>query len=186
MHPKLITWHSRRAPWRQGTLEAGFPLFGKEVSLCDIFGSESQLIRKLGSTYAKSQDGKSTVYRRGEVNLCEVQQLFCVGRVGRDGGLQAHVDGADSPIARFVSAPGAGFRHDHAGGWAGAVDTALGQFGPGVSVPLPLPRMLTPRSIASEGVDNEGRFSFDAKIRLPLGLGRLVRCRGWLVPVGQP
>jgi Domain of unknown function (DUF4166)/Saccharopine dehydrogenase NADP binding domain len=50
--------------------------------------------------------------------------------------------------------------------------------------PLPLPRMLAPRSIASEGVDDEGRFSFDVEMRLPFGLGRLVRYRGWLVPVG--
>lgn len=48
--------------------------------------------------------------------------------------------------------------------------------------PLPLPRALAPVSIATERVDEEGRFRFDVELRLPLGLGRLVRYRGWLVP----
>ena len=48
---------------------------------------------------------------------------------------------------------------------------------------LPLPRVLGPRSTASEGVDAAGRFCFDVELRLPLGMGRLVRYRGWLVEV---
>ncbi|WP_426955990.1 SDR family oxidoreductase [Muricoccus radiodurans] len=48
--------------------------------------------------------------------------------------------------------------------------------------PIPLPRMLAPVSDASETVDAEGRFRFDVTIGLPLGLGRMVRYRGWLVP----
>jgi NAD(P)-dependent dehydrogenase (short-subunit alcohol dehydrogenase family) len=50
--------------------------------------------------------------------------------------------------------------------------------------PLLLPRVLAPVSIATEGVDEQGRFRFDVEVRLPLGLGRLVRYRGWLVPSG--
>jgi Domain of unknown function (DUF4166)/Saccharopine dehydrogenase NADP binding domain len=47
--------------------------------------------------------------------------------------------------------------------------------------PLPLPRCLAPVSIATEDVDDNGRFRFDVELRLPLGLGRVVRYRGWLV-----
>jgi saccharopine dehydrogenase-like NADP-dependent oxidoreductase len=45
---------------------------------------------------------------------------------------------------------------------------------------LPLPRMLAPASRAREGVDPEGRFTFDVPIRVPL-FGRLSHYRGWLV-----
>ncbi len=48
--------------------------------------------------------------------------------------------------------------------------------------PLPLPRWLAPVSVASETVDASGRFRFDVALHLPLGLGRIVRYRGWLVP----
>jgi hypothetical protein len=48
--------------------------------------------------------------------------------------------------------------------------------------PIPLPRFLAPLSTATEDVDNNGRFRFDVEMRLPLGLGRLVRYRGYLVP----
>ena len=48
---------------------------------------------------------------------------------------------------------------------------------------VPLPRFLAPVSVATEGVDTTGRFCFDVELRLPLRLGRLVRYRGWLVPV---
>ncbi len=48
--------------------------------------------------------------------------------------------------------------------------------------PLPLPRRLAPVSVAREDVDPEGRFRFDVALDLPLGLGRIVRYRGWLVP----
>ena len=47
---------------------------------------------------------------------------------------------------------------------------------------MPLP--LAPVSLATEYVDAEGRFCFDVEMRLPLGLGRLVRYRGWLVEGG--
>jgi hypothetical protein len=47
--------------------------------------------------------------------------------------------------------------------------------------PLPLPRCLAPVSIATEDVDPDGRFRFDVELRLPLGLGPVVRYRGWLV-----
>jgi hypothetical protein len=45
---------------------------------------------------------------------------------------------------------------------------------------VPLPRLLAPISIASESVDDVGRFSFNVEMRLPFRLGRLVRYRGWL------
>jgi hypothetical protein len=48
--------------------------------------------------------------------------------------------------------------------------------------PIPMPRWLAPVSIVTEDVDSDGRFRFDVELRLPLGLGRLVRYRGWLVP----
>jgi hypothetical protein len=48
--------------------------------------------------------------------------------------------------------------------------------------PVPLPRFLAPVSLAREDVDAEGRFRFDVEMRLPLGLGHLVRYRGWLLP----
>ncbi len=48
--------------------------------------------------------------------------------------------------------------------------------------PIPLPRLLAPVSIATETMDEAGRFRFDVEMRLPLGLGRLVRYRGWLAP----
>jgi saccharopine dehydrogenase-like NADP-dependent oxidoreductase len=47
--------------------------------------------------------------------------------------------------------------------------------------PLPLPRLLLPRSAATERVDGDGRFRFDVPISLP-GVGQLVHYRGWLVP----
>ncbi len=46
--------------------------------------------------------------------------------------------------------------------------------------PLRMPLVLGPVSIATETVDPDGRFCFDVELRLPLGLGRLVRYRGWL------
>ncbi len=45
---------------------------------------------------------------------------------------------------------------------------------------LPLPRALAPISDSTESVDQDGRFRFDVGIALPLGLGRVVRYRGWL------
>lgn len=48
--------------------------------------------------------------------------------------------------------------------------------------PIPLPRVLAPRTTAHEEVDAEGRFVFDVEISLPL-IGRLVRYRGWLARV---
>lgn len=46
---------------------------------------------------------------------------------------------------------------------------------------LPLPRFLTPRSESSESVDDQGRFTFDVKISLPIA-GLVAHYRGWLVP----
>ncbi|HEY4251582.1 MAG TPA: DUF4166 domain-containing protein [Roseomonas sp.] len=47
---------------------------------------------------------------------------------------------------------------------------------------IPLPRALLPRSVATEAVDAEGRFTFDVPIALPL-VGRLAHYRGWLKPL---
>lgn len=47
---------------------------------------------------------------------------------------------------------------------------------------LTLPRRLTPTSVTRETVDALGRFHFDVDVGLP-GIGRIVRYRGWLVPV---
>lgn len=46
---------------------------------------------------------------------------------------------------------------------------------------LPLPSGLAPRSLAVEGVDASGRFTFDVPIALPF-IGNLVRYQGWLLP----
>ena len=46
---------------------------------------------------------------------------------------------------------------------------------------IPLPRLLLPISRTAEGVDTEGRATFDVEIALP-AVGRIVRYRGWLVP----
>ena len=46
--------------------------------------------------------------------------------------------------------------------------------------PVRLPPIMAPVSLAREWVDDAGRFCFDVELRLPLGLGRLVRYRGWL------
>ncbi|WP_203077104.1 DUF4166 domain-containing protein [Falsiroseomonas ponticola] len=47
---------------------------------------------------------------------------------------------------------------------------------------VPLPLALAPLGDAVEGEDAAGRFRFDVQVRLPLGLGRVVRYRGWLEP----
>ena len=49
--------------------------------------------------------------------------------------------------------------------------------------PLRMPLALAPVSRATETVDPDGRFRFDVELRLPLGLGRLIRYRGWLQEV---
>jgi len=54
-----------------------------------------------------------------------------------------------------------------------AVDSPLG---------VPLPLILAPLGDAVESEDDAGRFRFDVTVRLPLGLGRVVQYRGWLVP----
>ena len=51
--------------------------------------------------------------------------------------------------------------------------------------PVPLPRFLAPTSVTTEGADAAGRYVFDVDVLLPLGLGRAVRYRGWLVPDGD-
>lgn len=48
--------------------------------------------------------------------------------------------------------------------------------------PIPLPLALAPRSQAREW-EEDNRFHFDVPIALPL-IGRIIRYRGWLVPVG--
>ena len=52
--------------------------------------------------------------------------------------------------------------------------------------PLPLPRVPAPVSLATETVDEQGRFCFDVEMRLPLGLRQLVRYRGWLMRHPHP
>lgn len=47
---------------------------------------------------------------------------------------------------------------------------------------IPLPLILAPLGDAVETEDEAGRFCFDVTVRLPLGLGQVVRYRGWLVP----
>ena len=47
---------------------------------------------------------------------------------------------------------------------------------------IPLPRRLAPRVHAREATDMAGRFTFDIAIDLPLGMGSVVRYRGWLAP----
>ena len=52
--------------------------------------------------------------------------------------------------------------------------------------PLPLPRFLMPATRAGAGMDDQGRYSFDVWIGMPL-IGRLVHYRGWLSEPGtQP
>ena len=51
------------------------------------------------------------------------------------------------------------------------------------SLGIPLPRCTAPGGHAWEGSDAAGRFTFDIAIDLPFGLGRVIRYRGWLVPV---
>jgi hypothetical protein len=47
---------------------------------------------------------------------------------------------------------------------------------------MPLPLALAPLGDAVESEDAAGRFRFDVTVRLPLGMGRVVRYRGWLAP----
>lgn len=49
--------------------------------------------------------------------------------------------------------------------------------------PIPLPRVLAPRTQTHERLDADGRFVFDVEISAPL-IGRLVRYCGWLVRAG--
>ncbi len=51
--------------------------------------------------------------------------------------------------------------------------------------PVPMPRRLAPVSSVTEEVDCHGLFCFNVELGLPLGLGSLVRYRGWLVPAGD-
>ncbi|WP_316013827.1 DUF4166 domain-containing protein [Roseobacter sp. HKCCA0434] len=50
--------------------------------------------------------------------------------------------------------------------------------------PVPIPRALLPRSTAREYLDGQ-RAAFDVALDLPLGLGRVVRYRGWLDPMDE-
>lgn len=47
--------------------------------------------------------------------------------------------------------------------------------------PIPMPSFLVAPCLAVEGVDAEGRFTFDVLIGFPK-LGQVIRYRGWLVP----
>lgn len=44
---------------------------------------------------------------------------------------------------------------------------------------VPMPRFLTPISDSHEGIDEEGRFTFDVKLSLPM-IGLVAHYRGWL------
>ncbi|NGM24253.1 DUF4166 domain-containing protein [Roseomonas stagni] len=46
---------------------------------------------------------------------------------------------------------------------------------------IPLPLALAPLGDAVESEDAAGRFRFDVAVGLPLGMGQVVRYRGWLV-----
>lgn len=48
---------------------------------------------------------------------------------------------------------------------------------------IPLPRVLLPVSDAVER-ETDGRFTFDVRLSLPLGLGLLVHYQGWLTEIG--
>jgi len=50
---------------------------------------------------------------------------------------------------------------------------------------IPLPRFLMPSTRATAGVDDEGRYTFDVWIGMPI-IGRLVHYRGWLMETAQP
>lgn len=50
---------------------------------------------------------------------------------------------------------------------------------------LPLPKILSPQTQASERQDNEGRFTFDVRLTAPL-IGLLVQYRGWLAAQEPP
>ena len=50
---------------------------------------------------------------------------------------------------------------------------------------IPLPRWMLPTSVAREFVE-DGCFHFDVALTAPLGIGRMVRYRGWLAPTGPP
>ncbi len=47
---------------------------------------------------------------------------------------------------------------------------------------LPIPRFALPDSIASETVDDDGRFRFDVRLEAPLRQGAIVHYTGWLTP----
>ena len=47
---------------------------------------------------------------------------------------------------------------------------------------LPLPRLISPSTVAGASLDEHGRYRFDVLVTLPL-FGRLVRYEGWLTPV---
>ncbi len=51
--------------------------------------------------------------------------------------------------------------------------------------PIPLPRFLMPSTRAGGAMDDQGRYTFDVSIRMPL-VGRLVHYRGWLMEAAAP
>jgi hypothetical protein len=82
----------------------------------------------------------------------------------------------------------AGRLEERFGPFAFTLEVPAGEWGLGMRVErwrclgVRLPRWLAPFGDATESVDAAGRFRFDVSIRLPLGLGRVVRYRGWLLP----
>lgn len=93
-------------------------------------------------------------------------------------------------FASVLTAKSGGGLEERFGPFSFALDITAGSQGLSMDVrgwrlgPLPLPRLLVPRSIATETVDDEGRFRFDVEIALPV-IGRLVHYRGWLEPVSK-
>lgn len=49
---------------------------------------------------------------------------------------------------------------------------------------IPIPTLLLPKSLAHEGVDEEGRFTFDVLLKPPFG-GRIAHYKGWLIRRGS-
>jgi hypothetical protein len=90
--------------------------------------------------------------------------------------------------SRLAPIPGRGKRVTERFGWL-TFDLQLSASPQGLDLdivaarlgPLRLPRALTPRSHATERIDEAGRFRFEVPIALP-GLGPLVHYRGWLKP----
>ena len=51
----------------------------------------------------------------------------------------------------------------------------------GWALGMPIPKLLLPISVSTEA-EFDGRFTFDVSLTAPLGVGLIVRYRGWLQP----